>query len=71
MGLGARRGGREERDVTGQRAALVGALGSLLALGVGCGTTYQPKPSPRIGWVVHGGTLSYVQNGRETPVSTS
>jgi len=44
------------------------ALGPLLALGVGCSTTYQPRPSPRVGLVVHGGTLSYVQNQRETPV---
>jgi hypothetical protein len=54
--------------VTARRVALVGALGPLLALGAGCSTTYQPRPSPRIGLVVHGGTLSYVQNGRETPV---
>ena len=53
--------------MTGPRAASL-ALGALLALAVGCGTTYQPKPSPRIGLVVHGGTLSYVQNGHETPV---
>ena len=43
-------------------------LAAMLALGVACGTTYQPRPSPRIGLVVHGGTLNYVQNGREIPV---
>jgi len=53
--------------VTGRLPARL-ALGLLLALGAGCGTTYQPRPSPRIGLVVHAGTLSYVQNGREVPV---
>jgi hypothetical protein len=53
--------------VTARRAARL-ALVPLLALGVGCGTTYQPKPSRRIGLVAHAGTLSYVQNGHEIPV---
>lgn len=47
-------------------------LGATLALvsllGLGCGTAYRPRPSPWIGLNVDGGTLSYVQNGREIPV---
>jgi hypothetical protein len=46
---------------------------ALLAVGLGlpalaCGTTYQPRSSPRVGLVVHHGSVVYVQNGRETPI---
>ena len=54
--------------MTGSRVTAPRALGLLLAVGLGCGTTYQPRPSPRIGLAVRAGTLNYVQNGRETPV---
>lgn len=48
-----------------------GALGLVLALpflAAACSTTYRPRPSARVGLVVHGGGLAYVENGRETPV---
>lgn len=46
---------------------------ALLPVGLGlsvfaCGTTYQPRPSPRVGLVVHHGSVVYVQNGREEPI---
>jgi hypothetical protein len=45
----------------------------ILTVGLGlsalaCGTTYQPRSSPRVGLVVHHGSVVYVQNGRETPI---
>jgi len=33
-----------------------------------CGTSYQPKPSPRITLVVHGGGISFAKNGSASPV---
>ena len=43
------------------RAVLVGLLL------VGCSTTYQPGPSPRVGIVVHHGAKLYGEGGREHP----
>jgi hypothetical protein len=48
-------------------AAAVAA--TALAVGAGgCGTTYQPRPSARVGLVVEHGGARYLQNGRKTPV---
>jgi hypothetical protein len=43
-------------------AVTIGALGS------GCSTTYQPRPSGRVGLVIHNGVAMYVKDGRQTPV---
>ncbi len=40
----------------------------MLALVPACGTVYRPSPSPRIGLVVVHGGVSYLKDGRETPV---
>lgn len=45
----------------------------LLVLAVGgggasCGTAYQPRPSPRIGIVIHHGAAFYVKNGQEVVI---
>lgn len=36
--------------------------------GASCGTTYQPKPNPRIGIVIHHGAAFYVKNGQEVVI---
>jgi hypothetical protein len=33
-----------------------------------CGTSYQPRPTARVGVVIHHGAAMYIKNGRETPV---
>ena len=43
-------------------AIAIGALGS------GCSTTYQPRPSGRVGLVIQNGVAMYVKDGRQTPV---
>ena len=41
---------------------------ALALIVVGCGTTYQPRPSQRIGLVIHHGSVVYVQNGSEEQI---
>lgn len=33
-----------------------------------CGTSYQPTPSARVGFVIHHGAMFYVKGGREVPI---
>jgi hypothetical protein len=33
-----------------------------------CGTTYQPRPSPRIGLVIHHGAAFYIKDGQEVVI---
>jgi hypothetical protein len=51
--------------MTRGRAALVLALAWCAA---SCSTTYQPRPSARVGAVIHHGVAMYVKNGHEVPI---
>jgi len=43
-------------------------VATLFALTLGCGTSYQPRPSARLTVVIHHGAAMYVTNGHETPI---
>jgi hypothetical protein len=45
--------------------AIAAICGNLVAA---CSTTYQPRPSGRVGFVIHRGTAMYVKNGQEFAV---
>jgi hypothetical protein len=41
---------------------------TLLSTGSACSTSYQPRPSGRIGLVIHNGAAMYVEDGRQIPI---
>ena len=47
--------------------ASLGWLGVAL-LGLGCGTTYTPRPTPRIGLLISHGGPYYSKNGQRFPI---
>lgn len=48
--------------VTVAAAAVFGCLSAA------CSTSYQPRPSARVGFVIHNGAAMYVKDGHETPI---
>ena len=51
------------------RASKLVALATAVAgLGGACGTAYQPRPSARVGFIIHHGVALYVKNGQEVPI---
>jgi hypothetical protein len=52
----------------GRRRNLARALVVVACAGAACGTAYQPRPSARIGVIIHHGVALYVKNGQEVPI---
>ena len=47
---------------------LVALAAAAASLGGACGSAYQPRPSARVGFVIHYGVALYVKNGQEVPI---
>jgi hypothetical protein len=47
---------------------LVALATAVASLGGACGSAYQPRPSARVGFVIHHGVALYVKNGQEVPI---
>lgn len=47
---------------------LVALAAAIAGLGGACGTAYQPRPSARVGFIIHHGVALYVKNGQEVPI---